>query len=561
MKWTLQREYFAGAILIVALVLFSGLLEYRSLQSTVSSLEWVNHTADVLQEIESLEAAIYAAEGSARGYAITHDENTLVPYYSGLERSGVSLQHLRELTLDNPVQQRRLDRLVSLWNSRQAVLEDLVRSGATTPRQDLIEEGNRLMETVHQELRDMAYEESHLLQRRNADAAAGRRQTELVVVLSIILALLTVIGGTFILNNDFNKRSKAETALRESEERFRLLVREVREYAILMLDPGGHILSWNLGAQRITGYSADEVLGKPMSIFYLEEDVTARKPERALRAAASEGRFEEEGRRRRKDGSQFWANVVIAPLRDDQGNLRGFSKVTRDVTERRRAQEALRDMSGRLLRAEDRERRRLAREFHDGTSQILASMQLQLALLQDVVPEANASAQESLTELTNLVDRCGTEIRTLSHVLHPPILDDAGLGSAIRSYAEGFGRRSGIAVTTDIPEDLPRFSSDIETALFRITQEALANIHRHSGSSTASIRVALAQGRIELEIQDQGHGIPDEVLNNPARLGVGVRGMTERVRLLGGEIHVESGEGGTTVRAELPSETPVALNA
>jgi hypothetical protein len=143
----------------------------------------------------------------------------------------------------------------------------------------------------------------------------------------------------------------------------------------------------------------------------------------------------------------------------------------------------------------------------------------------------------------------------LEACLHP------GLGSAIRSYAEGFGRRSGITVTTDIPDGLPRFSLDIETALFRVTQESLTKVHRHSGSKTADVRVALLDGSTRLEISDHGRGIPTEVLRSPAKLGVGIRGMTERVRLLGGELSVESDERGTTVRAELPSETPVSVSA
>jgi two-component system NarL family sensor kinase len=232
-----------------------------------------------------------------------------------------------------------------------------------------------------------------------------------------------------------------------------------------------------------------------------------------------------------------------------------------DVAERREAEKAVRDVTERLLRTEDQERRRLAREFHDGTSQILASMQLQIALLQDLLPQEDGAVQGSLSELTDLVDSCGSEIRTLSHLRHPPILDEAGLGSAIRSYAEGFGRRSGITVTTDIPDGLPRFSLDIETAPFRVTQEGLANIHRHSGSKTAYIRAAPADGSIRLEIRDQGCGIPAEILHSPAKLGVGIRGMTERIRLLGGKLVIESDERGTTVRAELPSETPVSVPA
>jgi PAS domain S-box-containing protein len=684
MRWTPEREYLAGAAVVVFFLLISGVLEYRALRGLVTSSEWVTHTGQIIQELEGLESTLVAEESAARGHAITGGVSTLASYYSAVEQSQAHIDRLRKLTVDNPNQQHRLNRLFP--PGRQALLEDPLQAGASRPSADIVQEGEKQMTAYRQGLREMADEEYALLQQRNEAAASSRRRTERAIAVGIVFAVLVVIGGTFLLLNDLAKRNKAEAelrsseqrfhalaesaqegiisaddrgrivfwnpaagqifgystgevlgrslemliperfrvqprrnlasylsnrksqllgrtvemvglkkdgsefpievslttwqaagavffagvvrditerkraeaSLRESEERFRLLVREVRDYAILMLGPEGNILSWNLGAERIAGYRSDEIVGRHVSVFYPVEDVGAGKPESGLRIAATEGRFADEGWRVRKDGSRFWASVVITALRDDRGNLKGFSKVTRDVTERKKAEEALRDLSGRLLRAEDQERRRLAREFHDGTSQVLASMQLQLALMQDLVPQDHV-LQESLSELTDLVDRCGTEIRTVSHLLHPPILDEAGLESAIRSYAEGFGRRSGITVTTDIPEGLPRFSSDIETALFRITQEALANIHRHSGSNTAYIRAVPDPGRIRLEIRDQGCGIPAEILHSPAKLGVGIRGMTERVRLLGGELVIESDERGTTVRAELPSETPASV--
>jgi len=229
-----------------------------------------------------------------------------------------------------------------------------------------------------------------------------------------------------------------------------------------------------------------------------------------------------------------------------------------EIVERREAEQALRELSGRLLQAQDQERRRLARELHDGTSQTLNVMQLCAWRLQNLILPDGSTAQVTLFELLNLIDRCGSEIRTLSHLLHPPFLEVAGLGAAIRAYAEGFGERSGIAVTCDFPSDLPRFSPEVETALFRVTQEAVANVHRHSGSKTAHIRATVAGERIRLEIKDQGHGIPAGVLGSPSKLGVGIRGMTERLRLLSGELSIESNERGTTVRAELPTTAPVA---
>src|SRR4029077_17369118 len=147
----------------------------------------------------------------------------------------------------------------------------------------------------------------------------------------------------YAVARDITERKRAEEELRQSEERFRLLVDGVKDYALFMLDPEGRVASWNQGAERIKGYQANEILGRHFSCFYSSEDVKAGKPERELEKAISDGRYEEEGWRIRKDGSRFWADVAITPLKDGAGKLRGFSKITRDITERRRAEEMLRE--------------------------------------------------------------------------------------------------------------------------------------------------------------------------------------------------------------------------
>jgi PAS domain S-box-containing protein len=356
---------------------------------------------------------------------------------------------------------------------------------------------------------------------------------------------------------EITERKRAEDALRESAERFRLVVEGVRDYAIFTLDPAGHVLSWNQGAARIKGYRADEIIGKRFSVFYSPEDLLAGRPDALLRIATAEGRVEDEGWRVRKDGSRFWADVVITALRDERGNLRGFSKVTRDVTERRRAEEALRQLSGRLLRLQDEERRRMARELHDSTAQTLAALSLNLALLKQRGGEPeDPRAAKALAESMELADQASREIRTFSYLLHPPMLDEAGLPHALRWYADGFARRTGIAVDIDISPDLDRLPADAETALFRITQECLTNIHRHSGSTTARIQLGLGSGNVMLRISDEGKGLREDTIRDretdPAALGVGIRGMRERVRQLGGRLEIKRGQPGTIVEVTLP---------
>lgn len=361
----------------------------------------------------------------------------------------------------------------------------------------------------------------------------------------------------------FNALKVAEDALRQSEERFRLLVEGVKDYAIYMLDPGGYILSWNPGAERIKGYRSEEIVGKHFSAFYPPEDIRSGKPASDL-AAASEGRFEDEGWRIRKNGTRFWANVVIRAMHDSEGKLRGFSKITRDITERVRAEESLRRLSGRLLSVQDEERRRLARELHDSTAQTLSALSLNLALVKSQADLSNTPrAVKALSESLELAAQAGSELRTISYLLHPPTLDEQGLCDALRWYVDGFTQRTKINVDLEVSlPELDRLSRDLETALFRIVQECLTNIYRHSGSPTAEVRLTRNTTGISLHVRDHGKGIPEVIPGGndgaPVKLGVGIHGMRERVSQLGGHMKITCGHPGTVVRVSLPLASVVA---
>jgi PAS domain S-box-containing protein len=359
---------------------------------------------------------------------------------------------------------------------------------------------------------------------------------------------------------------KQQEALRESEQRFRLLVEAVRDYAIFMLDTEGHVNSWNVGAERIKGYKASEIVGKHFSCFYPEEDIAAAKPQRALEIAAKEGRVEDEGWRLRKDGSRFWANVIITALKDNAGNLIGFIKVTRDITERQERRDAqqkldaseksLRRLSLHLLRTQDEERRRIGRELHDSVGQYLSALKMKLDLLNRStgLPHADVLRRE-LAECAELSEELIKEIRTISYLLYPPMLDEMGLKSAIAWYVEGFAKRSGIQTHFDVLGNFGRLPRDVEMALFRVLQESLTNAHRHSGSPSADIRLGIMDGHVRLEIRDKGKGMPVANPEEAGRtLGVGLRGMTERMVQLGGTLEFLSSSEGTAVIATVPWE-------
>jgi PAS domain S-box-containing protein len=352
---------------------------------------------------------------------------------------------------------------------------------------------------------------------------------------------------------------ETEAALRQSEERFRLFVDGVQDYAIFMLDTEGRVDSWNSGAERIKGYKASEIIGKHFSCFYPEDEVAAGKPQKDLEIAARRGRYEDEGWRIRKDGTRFYASLILTAVKDSMGRLRGFGKVTRDITERigaerklQQSEQSLRRLSGHLLRTQDEERRRLGRELHDSVGQYLAAVKMGLDSLK-------GTGDEGLDECIRLVEQSMAEIRTISYLLYPPMLEELGLRSAIPWYLEGFSKRSGIQIKLHIPTDFARLPRDSELALFRVLQESLTNVHRHSESKTAEIRLGIKEGTVLLEVIDQGKGVPTDVLSqgqtDSGTLGVGLRGMTERMRQLGGELEVISSDQGTTVRATIPVQS------
>jgi len=373
-----------------------------------------------------------------------------------------------------------------------------------------------------------------------------------------------------------------EQDLRQSEERFRLLVEGVQDYSIFMLDPEGRVSSWNKGAELIKGYEASEIMGRHFSCFYPEEDIRSGKPQKELEVATRDGRMEDEGWRLRKDGSRFWANVLITAIRDDSGRLVGFAKVTRDTTEKMKAQallqeanerlanevrerteaqqklanseSALRQLSLHLLRTQEEERRRIGRDLHDSLGQYLSVLKMKL----DSVADSSDMPRQDIRECASLAEECITEVRTMSYLLYPPMLEEKGLKSAIPWYLDGFTKRTGIKTSFEVSPDLPRPLRDVELALFRVLQESLINVHRHSGSPSADIRLLEKEGGLVLEIRDKGKGIPADLersgQDSVGSLGVGLRGMKERMQHLGGKLELTSTSEGTRVTATVPIE-------
>ena len=358
----------------------------------------------------------------------------------------------------------------------------------------------------------------------------------------------------------------------------------------------GVITSWNGGAERLFGYTAKEAIGQHISMIIprdrLDEETTI-----LTRVSRGEPINHFDTIRVRKDGTAFDISLSISPIRDSAGKIIGASKIARDISGRKRVErelheseqrfrtladaldtqvqfrtqelrrrnaeilqqsDQLRELSGRLMFAQDEERRRIARELHDSAGQNLAALGMTLARLENDTKRDPTRLSKSIKDAQDIIQNLTEEIRTTSYLLHPPLLDEMGLSSALRWYTEGLAERSAISVELKIPDDLGRLAPEVELAIFRLVQECLTNIHRHSESKTAVIRIGREPDKIYAEVQDHGKGISPERLAEiqSQGVGVGITGMRERVRQCHGELTIDSNALGTTIAAIFPAKTP-----
>lgn len=327
------------------------------------------------------------------------------------------------------------------------------------------------------------------------------------------------------------------TAPTRPDDLLALLVAEVREYAIFALDPGGHVASWNVGAERLKGYSADEILGRHFSVLYLPADRALGRPEQHLATASVVGRLEDEGWRVRPDGTRFWANVVITALRTPDGTLRGFGKVTRDLTAQRAVEHELRAA----------ERLRMQGRIHDD------ALQLALAASQDVEAAAEGDP-EALGHARRTLRALAEQLRLLTGDLRVEERDPTAVEPALRASVAPHVRQAGLAVHLELaPEALAR-EPDL---IFDLARELIVNTAKHARATQVTVTARADRSATTLVVADDGTGIDEDRRRRAGAAGhIGLVLTTGRLRSRGGTLRISSTAGGTTVSATVPHGRP-----
>ncbi|HTV41056.1 MAG TPA: PAS domain S-box protein [Candidatus Sulfotelmatobacter sp.] len=344
MKIPVENKIVAGFVVTALALGLMGGLSYHVMQDFVAAQRWVTRSQEVIAQLQAMLATVVETDTDQRGYLLTGDPAYLKDRSAARARITTQLEQLKELTADNPAQQRALSRFGDLAQKANSLTDHRItvfqKSGLEAAlAAEPMKNTEAAMTRITLLTAEMYWTEEKLLVQRREQARITGNRIELAAVSGSLCA--GIIGGVaaFLGLRDIRRRARDEAALQQNEERFRLMVSAIRDYAVMRLDPDGRVASWNDGAQRINGYTTDEITGQHFSIFHPPEAIESGIPQQLLTCATLTGHCNDTGWRLRKDGSRFWANDTIAAIRNPQRELLGFVKVTRDLTEHRRAEE------------------------------------------------------------------------------------------------------------------------------------------------------------------------------------------------------------------------------
>lgn len=371
------------------------------------------------------------------------------------------------------------------------------------------------------------------------------------LVVSVIAVLEALVILALLI--DRNRKKRAARAPHESEERFATVFRDNPQPMVLTQLKTGRVIDVNESALRLTGYAREEIIGRTsVEIGVFQSEAHRKAAMGTLLQTGHAPNLELHLPLKSGDRRLLLCSAALIEIAGEQCIVTACS----DITERKEAEEQLAELSARLLRTQDEERRRIARELHDVTAQSIGLIMLNLAQIQNAASTLDTRSREKLTESLALGEQALKDIRTLSYVLHPPLLDQAGLVTALKWYVKGFQERSGVNVEfTESADEGDRMSPEVEYALFRVVQECLTNIRRHTNSEAAEISLRRTADMVSLSVRDHGKGSKLQIPRNGESaefVGVGIPGMRHRLKQLGGELIVDSNINGTTITANVP---------
>ena len=552
-----RQVAWAAFALAVGLLALIGYLGYRATKRLVASEQLISHSREIQTLLEDIRSDVLQASNARRGFVITGDDYELAGYLTAVRELPAKLDRLQASTADNPSQQKKVLALRAVVENELSFINDSINlrrniHASQRRQKELTHQGSKLVSEVFAAISEMENEESRVLAQRRTQADVNYRHTIRVLSGASLMAILLIFINFYQLNRELRQREEAE---RLAQERLQLINAFFSSSTVgfAILDPEFRYQRVNDVLAQMAGLKPEDLLGKLLPALFVGQGQDLEKVlgEVIRSGAAVLDRAIAIRIAGESNELRHWM-LACFPLRDSRGQITRVGFIALDMSAQHNAEAAYRTLSSRLLRLQDEERRRIAREMHDSLGQYLTALKINLEIASNAEPDKKA---ELLAEAASLAGNCLVETRTLSHLLHPPLLDEAGLSSAARWYVNGFAERSGIKVEFNLAENFGRLPLSVETAIFRVLQESLTNIHRHAHSPAAEIDLHLNGDRVNLAVRDFGSGIPEDVLQRFLRsgtTGVGLAGMRERIFELGGRLEIRRENPGTGVYASIP---------